>query len=219
MYVTCSTLCYGRTTLDNALKSIAELQFGKYDLSISEKSKHIRPSEITGDLNGTVNRLRNGQGLTPAAFNLDLNHTPADESANSFKSVLKLARITNVSQVTISASPSDCELSTEIERLDQLNRLAVMDAVQLNIATETGTLTEDPDKAFYLCEKVPGLGLTLDPTTYTIGPFAGKNHDHLFPYVRHVQLRDTGIKPDQYQVRIGQGQIDYWRIIGLLEKY
>ena len=58
-----------------------------------------------------------------------------------------------------------------------------------------------------LCERVPGLGLTLDPSHYIAGPHQGKNYDQVFPYVRHVQLRDTGRGPNQFQVRVGQGEV------------
>ncbi len=35
----------------------------------------------------------------------------------------------------------------------------------------------------------------------------------MFPFVRHVHLRDTGRGPDQFQVRVGQGEVEYGRII------
>jgi sugar phosphate isomerase/epimerase len=38
----------------------------------------------------------------------------------------------------------------------------------------------------------------------------------VFPYVRHVHLRDTGRGPNQFQVRVGQGEIEYGRIIAQL---
>ena len=41
-----------------------------------------------------------------------------------------------------------------------------------------------------------------------------KNYEKLFKYVYHVHLRDS--KRDQLQVRVGQGEIDYSRLIGQL---
>ena len=75
-----------------------------------------------------------------------------------------------------------------------------------------------PDSAVALCEKVPGLGLTLDPSHYTAGPHQGKNYDKVFPHVRHVHLRDTGKGPNQFQVRVGQGEIEYGRIVSQLAR-
>jgi sugar phosphate isomerase/epimerase len=55
--------------------------------------------------------------------------------------------------------------------------------------------------------------LTLDPTHYL-----NTAHDAVFPYVRHVRLRDSGKGPNQYQTRIGQGEIEYGKIINQLER-
>jgi sugar phosphate isomerase/epimerase len=70
-----------------------------------------------------------------------------------------------------------------------------------------------------LCEKVPGLGVALDPSHYLVGPARGRSFDDVYPYVRHVRLRDTGATPNEFQVRVGQGQIDYGRIISVLERF
>jgi sugar phosphate isomerase/epimerase len=60
--------------------------------------------------------------------------------------------------------------------------------------------------------------LTLDPSHYHFGPHGPANYDLLYPFVRHVRLRDTGNSPDQFQVRVGQGEIEYGRIISLLAR-
>jgi sugar phosphate isomerase/epimerase len=65
---------------------------------------------------------------------------------------------------------------------------------------------------------VPGLGLTLDPSHYHVGPHGAVNYDSVFPYVRHVRLRDTGSKPEQFQVRVGQGELEYGRVITQLDR-
>ena len=89
----------------------------------------------------------------------------------------------------------------------------------ITVATLTGTLTEDPDAAVELCQRVSGLGLTLDPSHYIAGPHQGKNYDQVFPHVRHVHLRDTGRGPNQFQVHVGQGEVEYGRVIAQLSRY
>jgi sugar phosphate isomerase/epimerase len=73
--------------------------------------------------------------------------------------------------------------------------------------------------AVELCQRVPGLGLTLDPSHYIAGPHQGKSFDVVFPHVRHVRLRDTGRGPNQFQVRVGQGEVEYGRIVSQLSRY
>ena len=48
--------------------------------------------------------------------------------------------------------------------------------------------------------------------------YSAKSYDGLFPYVRHVQLRDTGRGANQFQVRVGQGEMEYGRIVAQLAR-
>ena len=89
----------------------------------------------------------------------------------------------------------------------------------LTVPTRIGTMTEIPSAARELCERVPGLGLTLDPSHYINGSHQGGTYDELFPYVRHVHLRDSGKAPGKLQVRVGQGEVEYGRIISQLQRH
>ncbi len=218
MYVACSTLCFGRKGLHEALHSIAELEFSKFEVAIEEKGRHLRPSEVAADVNTAAQRLRMGPGLTPAAFTVSIE-APDPEYTRQFRAVCRLARLTAVPVITIQAAPADSAMDAEVERLGKLATLAGADGVQLTVATESGTLTDDPERAVALCERVPGLGLTLDPSHYIAGPHGGKSFDVVYPHVRHVRLRDTGKGPNQFQVRVGQGEVEYGRIITHLSRY
>src|SRR5205807_9993175 len=128
-------------------------------------------------------------------------------------------RLSTVPLITIAAAKTGSALDGEVERLTRLTAHADGIGIQLALDTRVGTLTEDPDTAVALCQKVPNLGLTLDPSHYLVGPNQGKNYDQVFPYVRHVHLRDTGRGPNQFQVRIGQGEIESGRIISQLARH
>ena len=70
-----------------------------------------------------------------------------------------------------------------------------------------------------LCRRVPGLGLTLDPSHYLIGLHRHEVPEALFPFVRHVRLRDTKSHPRQFQVRVGQGEVEYGKIVSQLQRH
>jgi sugar phosphate isomerase/epimerase len=70
-----------------------------------------------------------------------------------------------------------------------------------------------------LCQAVPGLGIALDPSHYLQGPKPDVDFDCVFPYVQSVNLRDTGSGPGEFQVRVGQGKIDYARIVNMLQRH
>ena len=76
-------------------------------------------------------------------------------------------------------------------------------------------MTQDPDTAVVLCDNVKGLRLTLDPSHYITGPHQGGNIDKVMKYVQHVHLRDS--TKDKLHVRVGQGEIDYGKLIQQLE--
>ena len=135
------------------------------------------------------------------------------------KAVCRLARVLAVPILTVPAAPRGGDLDAEVARLREWTTVAAAEGVILTVETHSDTLTADPLGAVELCRRVPGLGVTLDPSHYHVGPHGPANYDPLFPFVRHVRLRDTGRTPDQFQVRVGQGEIEYGRIITQLERF
>ena len=219
MYVACSTLCFGRRPLEDALRVIAELEFNKFDVAIDEKGPHLRPSEVAQDVGTAAARLRFGPGLVPTAFSVAIEAASVEEYDRLFKAVCRLARISAVPLISLEAAPVGSDLDAEVKRLTRLVRLGIGEGIQVTVATHFGALTEDPDVAVILCQRTPGLGLTLDPSHYLAGPHQAKGYDQVFPYVRHVQLRDTGRGPNQFQVRVGQGEVEYGRIVSQLARH
>lgn len=218
MYVACSTLCFGSRRFEEALRIIGELHFNKFDVAIDEQGPHLRPSAVAEDVVGTAARLRFGPGLTPAAFSVGIDAPDEKEYQRQFQALCRLARLATVPLMTLAAAASGVGTDAEAARLAKLVKIADKEGVLLTVATLTGTLTEDPDQAVALCKATPGLGLTLDPSHYLTGPHGGKGYDQVFPFVRHVHLRDTGRGPNQFQVRVGQGEIEYGRIIAQLSR-
>jgi sugar phosphate isomerase/epimerase len=218
VYVACSTLCFARHSLENALRTIAELEFHKFELAVHQDGQHLRPSEVVADVPAAASRLRIGPGLTPAAFSVEID-ADGEEYLRQFRAVCRLARLSSVPLLTLAAAATGTPLAAEMKRLSGLVKAADAEGILLTVDTRNGTLTEDPEQALALCQGVPGLGLTYDPSHYLTGSAAAKNHDYLFPYIRHVHLRDTGKGPEQFQVRVGQGQVEYGRIIAQLARH
>ena len=77
-------------------------------------------------------------------------------------------------------------------------------------------MSEDPDTLMVLCNNCEGLGITLDPSVYISGPANGKSLDNILKFVCNVHLRDS--RPDAFQVSVGQGEVDYGKIVTQLER-
>jgi sugar phosphate isomerase/epimerase len=205
--------------LEKALRIIGELEFSKLDVAIHEHGAHLRPSEVARDVGLAAQRIRIGPSLSPAAFSVEIESPNPEEFRRQLRAICRLARTSNVAVVTIPASSSGSGLDAETLRLRALMQLAQTEGIVLTVPTRMGMVTENPDAAVELCERVPGLGLALDPSHYVAGPHQGKCFDQVYPYVRHVYLRDTGRNPGQLQVRVGQGEIEYGRIVAQLTRH
>jgi sugar phosphate isomerase/epimerase len=214
--VSCSTNCFSRYPLDRALRLIGELEFSKLDVAIHEDGPHLKPSEVATDVALAAQRIRIGPSLTPGAFSVEIAPCGAAEYQRQLRAICRLARVSTVSILTVPAGAAGNGLDAEVKRLQPLVQLAQAEGMVLTALTKIGTLTETPDGAAALCERVPGLGLTLDPSAFINGPHQGGPFDQVYPYVRHVHLRDSGRAAGQFQVRVGQGEVEYGRIVSHL---
>lgn len=214
MYVACSSLCFSRFPLPQALHAIGEMRFQKVDLALHEHGNHLKPSDVRADVNRVAAILKKSN-LSFAAFHVETDVT-GDVFVETIKAICRLGRLVACPVINIPAASSGCDMQAEIKRLTQFTRIAKGEGVMLTVETHSSAITADPKVAAELCKAVPDLGLTLDPSHYLVGQPAELNYDMLFPYVRHVRLRDSA--PSQMQVKIGQGQLEYAKIITGLER-
>jgi sugar phosphate isomerase/epimerase len=220
VYVACSTLCFSKDPLELALRRMADLEFHKVDLEVVESGGHLKPSEIAENLEASLQRLRQGPSLSPSAIGLDFGDIDplGPIYRKRFDAACRMAKSTTVAVLTIPAAPLNSPVDAEVKRLTELSSHAMRQGLVVAVETNADTLTADPSAAAALCRAVPGLGLTLDPSHYIHGPHSSHNFDEVYPFVQNVHLRDTGKKPGEFQVRVGQGEIEYGRIVSSLER-
>jgi sugar phosphate isomerase/epimerase len=198
---------------------MAELEFDKVELAVVEDSPHLRPSDVAENPDAAAHRLRHGPSLTPAALALDFGDVDPDGQVlrKRFEALCRLAKSLTVAVLTLPAAPLDTPFDDEVKRLTALAGAAMREGLVLALETNAKTLTADPAAAVELCRAVPGLGLTLDPSHYVQANV--KDYDAVYPFVQNVHLRDTGKGPGEFQVRVGQGDIEYGRIVSQLERH
>ena len=218
MFVACSTLCFGKYSLTDALRIIGDLRFSKVDLAIHEEGHHLKPSQVAADVQHTAQMLKTICPLGLAAYHVRIRAEEHEDRIRQLRAVCRLARLTAVPVICVPAPPAAEDPDRAVQQLTELVKLADAEGVILTIETHMGTLAETPEGAISLCDHAPGLSLTLDPSHFLVGPARGRSFDAVYPYVRHVRLRDTGAGPNEFQVRVGQGQVDYGRIVNLLER-
>lgn len=216
MFVAASTECFASLPLDAAMQRLVDLEFTNIEIVVSNAIEHLRPAEILADLDNAVAQCRETHRLTPAALFLDFEGE-GPGYYEQFAACCKLAKAIKVVTVTVRSAELGTPFNAEIERLRELVRIASLEGVVVGLKTESGRMSQDPDTALVMCNNVKGLAITLDPSHYVCGPHKGGSYDQLFKHVCHVQLRDT--TKDKMQVRVGQGEIEYGRLVTQLNKF
>jgi sugar phosphate isomerase/epimerase len=215
VFVAATTECFLDLSLGMALERLADLEFTSVELALFEDADQIKPSQVAADVEGSIALCRNTRRLDVVAFDLRI---AAEKEAyyEQFKAVCRLAKAAKVVTLTVPSAEHGTPFNEEVEHLRRLVDIATLHGVRVGIKSQAGRLSEDPDTVMVMCEHVKGLGLTLDPSAYIFGPHQGRSIDKLFKYVYHLQLRDTTKKA--LQVRVGQGEIEYGRLISQLQK-
>ena len=216
MIVAASTGCFPELSFDEVLPRLTDLQFTAFELTVHEKDGQLKPSEVHADLPRAIELCRATRRLTLAAISVEIE-AEGDEYYAQFSSCCKMAKGAKVVALTVPSSELGTPFNAEVERLQELVKIASVEGVLVGMKTESGRMTEDPSTAVMMCDHVKGLGVTLDPSHYIYGPHAGVDYEPLMKYVYHVHLRDTS--KEQLQVRVGQGDVEYGRLVTQLMRY
>jgi sugar phosphate isomerase/epimerase len=216
VFVAASTECFSDLSLPETLERLADLEYTSVEISIREHGQHLRPSEIAQDVSRAVDICRNTRRLDVVAYNTDFS-TTGQEYYDEFQAICRLAKATKVITVAVASGELGTPFNEEVERLRKLVAIATHEGVRVGIRSQLGRLSEDPDTVTVLCDNVEGLGLTLDPSHYLIDAHRTRGMDKLYKYVIHVHLRDS--TKDKLQVRVGQGEVEYGRLIANLRKF
>jgi sugar phosphate isomerase/epimerase len=215
VFVAASSRCFPDLPLDAALLQLVELEYSSVEIMIHETGGHLKPSDVLADTEHVVSLCRQTHRLTPVALSVDIE-APEPDYYHQFAACCRLAKAIKVVTITVRSAELGTPFNAEVERLQKLVALAAREGVRVGLLTEVGRMTETPDTAVVMCDSVKGLGITLDPSHYIFGPHAGINYDQVMKRVFHVRLRDT--TKDQLQVRVGQGEIEYGRLVNQLLK-
>ncbi len=214
MFVAASIDCFPDFSPQEALEVLADLEFSAVEFPLHESGRGLKPSEVHADLERSARFCRDTHRLDIAALDIEL--APGPEYYTQFTSCCKLAKAIKVVTLVVPCSELGTPFNEEIERLRKLVEIASLEGAVVGLKTQTGRMTQDPDTAVVLCDNVKGLRLTLDPSHYVTGPHQGGSIEKVMRYVQHVHLRDS--TKQKLHVRVGQGEIDYGKLITQLSK-
>ena len=215
MFVAATTQCYPDLPLDQAIEKLAHLEFSHIEINVDEDGQHLKPSLIKDEFQTAYDICMSTQRLVVSGLYLKI----ADEGQayfDTFKKCCELAKAAKIVTLTVPSGEHGTPFNEEVERYKELVKIAERHGVRVAMRTKVGNLSADPDTVSVICGHVKGLGLSLDPSHYMHGDPETTAYEKLMKYVHNVYLRDsTG---EKLQVMVGQGVVDYGRIINQLRQ-
>lgn len=213
MFVAASTECFKELSFEDAIDRLVEVEYTAVEVAIHEDGNQIKPSEVAADVHAAIERCLSPRRTDICAYSVRIAAT-GEAYYEQFQKICTLAKATKVVTIIVPSSELGTPFNEEVEHLRKQVDIARTHGVRVGMQSRLGCLTEDPDTVQVMCDHVKGLGLTLDPSHYHCGPYSHRDLKNLMKYVYHVQLRDS--KKDQLDVQIGQGEIDYGKLISML---
>ncbi len=201
--------------LQETIEALQDLDFTAVEIAIHESAPHTKPSDLLADPDRAVQLLRHTHRMDISGYSVQLSSTGATHY-DEFKELCRIAKATKVVNLTVPSAERGTPFNEEVEHLQRLVDVAESEGIRVSVCSQLGCLSEDPDTLMVLCNNVEGLGITLDPSVYIAGPANAKNLDKILKFVCNVHLRDS--RPDAFQVSVGQGEIDYGKLVTQLER-
>ena len=214
MFVAASTSCIPDEPLAGVFDRLVDLEYTNTELVIGEQGA-ILPSQIAERHDTIVQLRRSSRRIVPVSIYFDVEPT-VPEFFEQFTQACRLAKDCNIVAMTVHSATPATPFNDEVERLRELVKIGVYHGVVVGIATEAGRFTEDLGTIGTFCSHAKGLGITLDPSHYIYGLAKPKDFEAILPHVCHVRLRDTS--QQQFQTRLGQGDVEFGRLVVQLNK-
>ncbi|MEQ8211914.1 MAG: TIM barrel protein [Lacipirellulaceae bacterium] len=220
MIVCASMECFPDLPKDEVAGALVDLEYTAIELPVHASGvSWAAPGGIAANLEEAVEAFRDTKRLNISALSFDTEGSEAapgsDAYYEQFTALCKLAKALRIVPIVVPAAEQGTPFNEEIDRLRELVKIASLEGVLVAMKTSLGCMSEDPDTAAVLCDNVKGLGVCLDPSCYIAGPWQGKDFAKIVPYTYHVHVRDS--TTSKYHVRVGQGELDYGKLISQLE--
>src|SRR5262249_8616867 len=158
----------------DALDRLADLEYTRVEVAISEQGAQLKPSQVAANLEEAIQACRQLHRMTPVAYRVDIAGE-GDQYYEQFHACCPLAKAMRVVGLCGPASEIGPLFKGEVERWRGLAGLASLEGALVGVKTEAGRMTQHPATPLVLCNNVRGLGVTLDPSHYVCGPYNSGN--------------------------------------------
>ncbi|MGL6195544.1 MAG: sugar phosphate isomerase/epimerase family protein [Thermoguttaceae bacterium] len=214
MFVSASTGCFANLSIPDALEKLSDLEYTAAEIVVDEEGP-LRAADLESRFDELIQLCRTSRRITPSTIHFNVD--PLNENYFDYFTVCsKLAKATKIVTISVLPAKLGTPFNAEVERLKKLVNIGVRDGAHVSLVTMLDTLTENPDTLGSLCKTVNGLTVCLDPTHFIYSCPKPKEYDPIIEYITHVRLRDS--TKDMFQVQIGQGIVEYGKLVIQLNK-
>lgn len=220
-------------TLREGLQLVKGFGLTHVDIGVGGGNAHFDPIEVAENPAQFADEVRletEHFSITPNEcftlnFGAPMNTPDVDvrkETRLLFRGLCNFAKRAQCKSVLVIPGPiypelgASCSLDLAALALVDLVSIAGEYNVQLNIEADYESCANTPEAAKELCERVTGLGLTLDYSHFIYQNISPQRIVILHPYTRHIHIRQA--TPGNIVTDVDDGIIDYTDVISQLEK-
>lgn len=215
MFVAASSRSFPDVLMETCIDKLADLEYTTFEVVAGTRKSDLNPDILLGSVERSAKLCCRNRQLRPISFFLDMEGTDP-HYFEVFEACCRLAKFLRIVSITVKSGEKGTPYNEEIERLRRLTRTAMFDGITVGVMNESGKIAETPESILSLCNSVPHLALALDPSYFIFNHPSPVDYESLIPLVSHVRLRDT--TREKFQVLLGQGSLEYGKLIIQLNK-
>lgn len=222
-----------RRSLHDGLEIVNRFGFTHVDIGVGGGNAHFDPVKIAknpAQFADEVRRETENFSLMPNEcftlnFGTPINTPDINERRKTqdlFHGLCEFVKLAKCKSILLIPGPIYPELgargSLDLAAEAFFNLVSIADEyhLQLNFEADYQSCANTPETAKELCERVPGLGLTLDYSHFIFQNIPPERVAILHPHTRHIHIRQAA--PGRIATDVDEGTIDYGKIISQLEK-
>lgn len=223
----CSFL-HSQQTLGQALQLVQSFGFDHVDIGVGGGNAHYNPAEVAQSPHYYSDQVRSETEkfhlLPNECFALNFGepiNTPEEDqrrrTVRLFKGLCMFASQSRFKSVVLLAGPVHQELGPErsldlaVDAYTELVEIASNHNLQLNVEADCDSCVNTPTTAEELCQRVPGLGLTLDYSHFISQGIEQSEVERLHAFTRHIHIRQAA--PGQIVTDVEAGTINFERVM------
>lgn len=138
-----------------------------------------------------------------------------------FRGLCDFASRAGFKSIVLLAGPTHGEWGLEYSQLqaatalNELVKIADKNDLFLNVEADCDSCIKTPEAARELCERVPGLGLTLDHSHFICQGIEAERIEMLYSFARHVHVRQSA--PNHIVTSVENGVADFSDVLQKLQ--